>query len=96
MSNTVVYKYELPRFLEDDNPTISLPRGAKILRVGLQGDGWWLWALVDPRAEAISRQLLVVGTDQPNDRLAEAGTSYICTSFDDPFVWHVFEVTHGW
>ena len=68
--------------------TIDLPRGAKVLHVGIQDGAVCFWASVTPTAIKQSRQFKVIGTGQHYDREWE----YCGTVQDGPYVWHVFEV----
>jgi hypothetical protein len=82
-----VFKYDFQK-------KVSLPGGARILRVDQQGMGLKVWALVDLAiTETTVRKLILVGTGDVMD-LKMDELSYINTLFesDGALVWHVFEV----
>ena len=66
---------------------ISMPRGAEIVCINMQGSIPCLWATVQPDNSSITRRFFVVGTGNP---LPEDGI-YRGTWFDGSFVWHLFE-----
>jgi hypothetical protein len=82
-----VWKWVLEPALNE----ISMPRGARILTVQLQGDKPVVWALVDPNAPCEVRKLRAVAT----------GIEWSCDAFHYigtfqfnhavPLVFHVFE-----
>lgn len=81
----VIFKYELM------DETL-LPKGAVVLKAGMQGGIMYIWALIDPNErEFTKRGFLVVGTGQPFEH-HYLGYRFIDTIFDGPFVWHVWEV----
>ena len=92
-----VFKYDIP---VDDRPSVSLPKGAQILSVGVlpvgaQGLRIKLWALVNPaETDTEVRQLRVVGTGHAivDGDLVFLGT---VTFHDGALVFHVFEVCHA-
>lgn len=81
-----IYKYEIGA-----NGT-SMPDGATIVNFNMQkavggGSHFVTWALVDPSAPMVKRNLRVRATGE-----SVANTDkYYGTCFDDPFVWHLFE-----
>ena len=86
---TMICKYELP---VGNHITLMLPRGTKILSVGRQKQGLYIWAM-EPTGEMESRNFRVIGTGQPlNDidiaHLIHLGTVHFRES---SLVWHVFE-----
>jgi len=82
-----IWKYELR---VDDRLTVIMPRGARILSVGVQGKTICLWAMVNPEtAEQELRIIAIYGTGNP---LPEDPGTFIGTVQTPPFVWHVFEV----
>lgn len=87
MSNVkekVVYKYKL-EILTD----IELPRDAKPLKIMYVGDDAYIWFLLDPTANKIVRQFIVMPTGVEFDA---TNTQYIDTFFTkEGFVFHVFE-----
>lgn len=56
-----VYKYNLATD-EGTLNTITLPKGARFVRVGVQPQGFVVWALVDTEAEQEQRALTMVPT----------------------------------
>ena len=48
---------------------IGMPKGAKILSVGVQYEAVHVWALVDPSAQTVQRSLRMVGTGHPGGDL---------------------------
>lgn len=80
-----VWKYTLERF---GPSSLSVPIGAEILSVQVQGASVAMWALVDPSAPLVVRSFLLAGTghDLPDGGLVHRGTV-----LDGVFVWHVFE-----
>lgn len=68
---------------------ISMPYGAEILTVRLQGGVPSIWALVDPTTpHIVVRTFRIIGTghDVPND------ATYVSTWLDGHSVWHLFEI----
>ena len=87
-----VFKYDIPI---DDRPSVSLPKGAQILSIGLHGLNIKLWALVDPAETVIEvHQLRVAGTGHAivDGNLVFLGTVIF---HDGALVFHVFEVPHA-
>ncbi|MCL2119892.1 MAG: hypothetical protein FWH27_15855 [Planctomycetaceae bacterium] len=76
-----IYKYSLA------DGVVSMPKNARILKVGMQDGIPCLWATVDPNAERETREFSILGTGCiiPNR------WKYIGTMFDRQHVWHVFE-----
>ena len=67
---------------------IDLPRGAKIVSVGLQEGDIQLWAACDPHLPVERRTIRVVGTGW---ELPENYT-YLGMVQVGPYVWHVLEI----
>lgn len=87
-----IWKYSLT---VTDQSSIEMQAGATILKVRatpntLQPYELDLWALVDPEAPTVIRHFRIVGTGHPIPDLDVL--EYVGTTFDKPFVWHVFEV----
>lgn len=81
----VIYKYNL-------KPTVLLPKDALILKVAMQNDGLYIWAIIDPNEKThIEREFQVVATGDPFD-YNRLKYTFIDTVFDGPLVWHIFEV----
>ena len=79
-----IWKYP---FAIDDEFDLSLPFGARILMVEVQGGGPCLWALVDAENAEEVRRFSIVGTGHP-----APARGYIDTFQQPPFVWHLFEI----
>lgn len=82
MENKQIWKYDV------HDGSIRMPKGAKILSVQLQNNRPNIWAIVDPKAEMVSRLFVIVGTGEPFD---DTDMSYVGTYQQPPFVWHLFE-----
>lgn len=88
-----IYKYHLTPF--DDEMTLDLPRGARILSVQERQDNIYLWALVDPKQPTEPRRFFVRGTGHEITETDAAGARYLGTVYlmDGRLVFHIFE--HG-
>jgi hypothetical protein len=82
-----VYKYKI---LDCGNFSISMPEGAEILCVQMQGDTPCLWAMADPKEVPILRSFCVRGTGHGFD---DTEGRYIGTFQTEKglFIWHLFE-----
>jgi hypothetical protein len=84
-----VFKYLIP---VDDEPTVRLPLGARILSVGQQNGVMFLWALVNPGEQRTERRTLrVAGTGHEIadvDELQFIGTVHM---HGGALVFHIFE-----
>lgn len=70
--------------------TISLPAGAEVLTVQMQGGFPQIWALVNPEmSEMVPCKFMVVGTGW---RFDPSRKKYIGTWQDGSLVWHLWEV----
>jgi len=69
--------------------TLSLPSGAKILDVQMQGNDRCLWFLCNTEAPREFRQIAIYLT---GELLPDKPGKYIATFQDDIYVFHVFEV----
>lgn len=97
----VVWKYELPGPGEDSRSTLTLPRGAQLLDVGMDDDTLVVWAMVDPESAAFEeREFLLVRTGQECEVVERVWrflgtvvhrfpTGAVRGSWKPP-VWHVF------
>ena len=84
----VIFKYPLFHLSDVPGTTeISIPAGARILKVDVQGGQVCVWALVLKGAERVTRTVCVVGTGHP---IELDSFSYLETIQDDPFIWHIF------
>lgn len=74
-----------------------MPRGAKALYVGEQGNDLYIWMLCDPRQEAQERSFLIIATGEDfmphyKDEHGYHEHHYIGTvQQSNGLVWHVFE-----
>lgn len=85
-----IYKYEFD-ITAGDTQYIQLSGSkSKILYFGLQNDKIYYWALVEPDSDKESvHEVRIVGTGHDFDHKEYR---YINTVFQDPFVWHFFEL----
>lgn len=83
-----IYKYP---FTLSEVVKINLPVGAWPFHVSKQGDGWFLWAIVKPKMEAVPHEFAVVGTGFELPKGCTQDT-YLTTFHMPPFVWHVFDL----
>jgi hypothetical protein len=78
----------------DDDVTLMMPAGARILDVQLQQGRPCAWAIVDPRRDKEPRRFIVRGTGHPlgfdPDKLSHVGTFQPSTTWS--LVFHMFEV----
>ena len=82
--------------LEPNTSSVYMPQGAAILHVHMQGGMPAIWALVDVDSKPYKlRHFHIAGTGQPiPEEIDELMTPlYIGTVHQEPFVWHVFEVS---
>ena len=83
----VIYKYPLQI---TGFQTLSLPQGAKLLSIQMQGATCCLWALVDPEQPRVERRLRMVCTGESFNGVGEYVTTFQLPS--QGLVFHVFEV----
>jgi hypothetical protein len=83
----IVYKYQI---VFGSRHTVSMPRGARILRFNNQDGVPCIWALVDPHEVAEERKFLLVNTGEPFNAL---GLTYVGSALfsGGSLVWHLFE-----
>ena len=79
-----IWKYPLRI---DDAQTISIPAGAQLLTVQMQGPPT-VWALVDTDADLARIEIRFVGTGNQGPDVT--GFTYLGTVQERIFVWHVF------
>ena len=72
-----------------DVQKVTMPAGAELLFVGMQGSFLTLWARVVPEVRKVERLIAVVGTGNPAPDVDDG--VYVGSVFDGPFVWHVFD-----
>lgn len=84
-----IFKYQL---LVTHDQTIKLPKGARVLSVGAQGNKVFLWALVDDKEEIESVPFTILGTGEVADveHCTFLGTVML---YDGELVLHVFVPT---
>jgi len=85
MASFVVQKFELPL---GRNVTVDLPMGSRLLHVGIQEEGLFIWAFVDPERPKEPRSFTVIRTGDPISW--QAATFHIGTVICNAWVWHVF------
>jgi len=86
-----VWKFGLD-LSNSDITRIDMPVNAKVLSAGVQGRGFFVWALVDPDAPTIPHRFAVHGTGHPvGDDTVFA--DLLDTVFMGPLVFHIFD--HG-
>ena len=76
-------------FIPRDEFKITMPKGADVLHVALQGDQPCIWAAVDNEEDQEPRDFRLVGTGHP---LPPVEYLYVGTFQQPPFVWHLFEI----
>lgn len=81
-----IFKYQV------DRQKIKMPVGAKILHAGMQGNGMFIWAMVDDTQPEETRRFITLPTGMAiaDDLLGDL--VHISTVQAPPYVWHVFEV----
>ena len=86
-----IFKYEIKG---PGAQIISMPRGAEIVAVQMQGIYPFMWAVVDDEAPAEDRRFYVAATGEaiPDDS-RYLDTFYMRTAVDTPLVWHLLEPT---
>lgn len=83
-----VWKLPLP---VEDAPVLTLPKGARLLRVAVQDKLLHLWALVDPAAPRVGRWLRVMETG--HELLGPSSAPYVgaVMMYGGYTVLHVFD-----
>jgi hypothetical protein len=82
-----VWKFEV----EPDEFELAMPRGARVLSVGMQRERVQMWALVDPSAPVEQRRFRMAGTGHPikdPEELRFVGTFQV---HGGALVFHLFE-----
>ncbi len=84
-----IFKYNLT--VEGDF-TLVMPKDAQILTIQLQGGDPVLWAIVNPKKEAIVRKFRTIGTGHDITNLESL--SYIGTyqQYEGQLICHLFEI----
>ncbi len=89
-----IWKFEIS---VEDKPTVMIPKGAKILSVGIQEENYigyqpiMLWALVDPESEPCPRRFMIYGTGHEVNHDLIQHQDFIGTVQQGPLVWHIFD-----
>ena len=86
--NTSIWKFPIRI---DDELVIEMPRGARILHVGVQNGKPQLWAMVDVKAPLVDRHFAVRGTGHPADGLKEVQHSGTFMMANGALVFHLFD-----
>lgn len=83
--------YKFPLEIKSES-TVSMPRGAEIIEVGMQRGELCIWAMCDSEARSVPRTFDVVGTGHDCKELKSY--THLGTAHDTEhgFVWHVFEI----
>jgi hypothetical protein len=80
-----IYKYLVPT--AGASQEILMPKGAQLIHVNEQGGDILIWAIVEPDAPKVWREIDVVGTGWELHRIGK----HIGTAHCGTFVWHVFD-----
>jgi hypothetical protein len=88
-----IWKYDVPAISRGGCSRISMPVGAKVLSVQVQGTTPVMWASVDPAAPKKDRFFQIVGTGWNFD---PSGLEFVGTFQIDggSLVFHLFERVH--
>ena len=78
--------YHFPVRPEIGWQNVMMPAGAQPIHIGANRNGYRLWAIVDPTAEAVPTTLAVIGTgwEVPPD------ARHVHTDIVRGMVWHLF------
>ena len=88
-----IWKFEIKL----DNHSIEMPKGARILSVGVQdhlSESIMIWAMVDPEAPSCRRVFAICRTGHsifPQAPVWQNKLSFLGTVQQGPLVWHVFD-----
>lgn len=87
-----IYKYRLP-YEQSNEFSIVMPENARILHVGMQGAGAYVWALVDTNRTPVPTMFEVYGTGEKIEP-GTGGLDYVGTFMpnDGALVFHVFRI----
>jgi hypothetical protein len=83
--SSVIYKYQILSGLT------PMPRGARILSTGAQHGELFVWAVVDPEAPLVGREITVVGTGGSGHQVPDVSL-FVDTVQIGSFVFHVFDL----
>lgn len=81
-----IWKFPFPQ--SSTRRAISMPKGANIIKVGVQGGTVVLWAEVDTQAIKEARFFEVYRTGWEVD---DDPRQHLDTVLDGPYVWHIYE-----
>lgn len=79
-----IYKYEAGK------GSIEVPNGWKPLTAQVQRGVMCLWAEVDTANALVNKRVVVCGTGPGNGFHRTAGLTYVGTTQDGDYVWHVY------
>ena len=89
MADQSIWKFELP---VEDEVSVEMPRGSRVLSVGVQGVRIFLWALCPTgRVPKEVRRFAIRGTGHPADGVSRNGFIGTVMLHGDALVFHVFE-----
>lgn len=84
-----VWKYAVDPL---DQTVIDMPRGAEVLKAGLQNGALTLWAMVDPDARLVPHKFAIAGTGHPREDLDDADYVGTVLLLQDTLVFHIFDL----
>ena len=90
MNQSTIYKYPF-QFLREF--TLQMPKGAKILHVGMQHGEPCIWALVDDGAKLEPRNFAIRGTGHLCAGLRHEDHIATLPVDNGTLIWHLFEIT---
>lgn len=85
-----VWKYGVP--VRSEPHAFSMPLGAEVLTVQVQGGEPCLWVKVRPNGPSVERRFRWVGTGQDVDEEAIVGYVGTVQALGGALVWHLFEI----
>lgn len=80
-----IYKYEIR---VQDESTVILPRGYRLLSVMAEKQRLYVWAAVTPTAESVDVRFSVRGTGHPMS--GDEGTFLGTVKMEPDLIWHIF------
>lgn len=87
---------QILKYKHDQAGSVTMPKGAVLLKVGMQNGEFCFWALVDEtEEETVTFKSRLFGTGR--DLVFTESMRYFDTIFEGPWVWHVFvgEIDNG-
>ncbi len=85
-----VWKYTLSVEHAGQRVALRMPKGAKVVHVGVVNDAWSIWVEVDPDAPLVERTFTVIPTGFVD--VPEGGVYLGTIIAHGGFVWHVYEI----